>query len=345
MKLLCFGDSNTYGYDPRSCFGGRYPAEIRWTGLLAQATGWEVLNAGQNGREIPRRAVELAHVDQLLTNCAPLDGLAIMLGSNDLLQQPSMTAAAAAGRMAGFLRHVLERCPPEMVLLIAPPPMRRGEWVTEERLLIESKALAGVYAALAGQLGARFADAGQWDVELLFDGVHFSPAGHQAFARGMQAALGPRPMPDIQEILQRSPELIRRLAGVWESSVRATHHFLTETDIQAIAQEIPEALRSVPHLAAAFISGVPVGFLGVDGQRLEMLFLSPSNRGCGLGRQLAEWGVRQYGIREVCVNEQNPQALGFYQRLGFRPYKRTGLDEQGRPFPLLYLHREDPPCS
>lgn len=345
MKLLCFGDSNTYGYDPRSCLGGRYPAEVRWTDLLAQATGWEVLNAGQNGREIPCQAAELTQVDHLLANCASLDKLVVMLGSNDLLQNPSLTAGAVAERMSTFLRQVLQHCPPEAVLLAAPPPMRRGAWVTEERLLAESAGLAETYAALAGRLNVCFADAGQWGVELLFDGVHFSPAGHQAFAKGIQAALEAASAPDIREVSQRSPALIRQLAAVWESSVRATHHFLTEEDIQAIARDVPAALSAVPHLAIAIESGRPVGFLGVDGQRLEMLFLSPASCGRGVGRWLLEWGIRQYGIREVCVNEQNPQALGFYERLGFRPYKRTELDEQGRPFPLLYLRGKDVPCS
>ena len=54
MRVLCFGDSNTYGYDPRSYFGGRYPAISRWVDLLAAKTGWDVINAGENGREIPR---------------------------------------------------------------------------------------------------------------------------------------------------------------------------------------------------------------------------------------------------------------------------------------------------
>ncbi|MDO4315856.1 MAG: GNAT family N-acetyltransferase [Oscillospiraceae bacterium] len=345
MKLLCFGDSNTYGYDPRSCFGGRYPAEVRWTDVLAQSTGWEVLNAGQNGREIPRRAGELAQADRLLADCGPMDALAVMLGSNDLLQSPAMTAGTVAERMSAFLRRVLERCPPETVLLAAPPPMRLGTWVTEERLLRESAGLADAYAALAGEMGLRFADAGQWGVELVFDGVHFSPAGHRAFAAGIQAALEAMPAPDIWEVSRRSPELIRQLTAVWERSVRATHRFLTEDDLQAIAREVPEALSAVPRLAVASVGGGPAGFLGADGERLEMLFLSPAVQGRGLGRQLLEWGIRRYGIREVCVNEQNPQALGFYQRMGFRPYQRTELDGQGRPFPLLYLRREDTPCS
>ena len=76
MRLVCFGDSNTYGYDPRSFFGGRYPAESRWTDLLAKSSGWEVVNMGLNGREVPTGAEELAgmlHQDDLLV---------VMLGDN-----------------------------------------------------------------------------------------------------------------------------------------------------------------------------------------------------------------------------------------------------------------------
>lgn len=339
MKLLCFGDSNTYGYDPRSFLGDRYPADIRWTGLLARATGWDIQNLGQNGRAIPHQANTLAQAVRLLESCGPSDALTVMLGSNDLLQEPRFSAADTAGRMKGFLHHVLERYPAP-VLLIAPPPMRPGAWVTEERLLTESAGLAEAYAALARKLGIRFADAGQWNVELVFDGVHFSETGHQAFAHGLRAALAPLGLPDIYEVSVRSEPLLAQLLSVWEASVRATHTFLTEADIQAIAREVPAALRFVPHLAVAVESGAPSAFLGADGSRLEMLFLAPASRGRGLGRRLLEWGIRQYGIREICVNEQNSQALGFYEHLGFHPYKRTDLDEQGRPFPLLYLRQD-----
>ncbi len=68
-----------------------------------------------------------------------------------------------------------------------------------------------------------------------------------------------------------------------------------------------------------------------------MLFLASSERGKGLGRQLIQYGIAHYGIREVTVNEQNPQAVGFYQHLGFVTYKRTDLDEEGNPYPLLYM--------
>ncbi len=180
MKILCFGDSNTYGYDPRSLLDARYPADVRWTDTLARDTGWTVLNAGQNGREIPCRPTETSRITELLSREAP-DILVVMLGSNDLLCHPTFDAEQTAARMESFLRTL----PPVRTLLVSPPPMQRGAWVCEERLLAESARLAAQYAALARKLDISFADAGQWNVELTFDGVHFSEAGHRAFAAGL----------------------------------------------------------------------------------------------------------------------------------------------------------------
>lgn len=64
-----------------------------------------------------------------------------------------------------------------------------------------------------------------------------------------------------------------------------------------------------------------------------------ADRGSGLGRRLLEYGAEHYDIREVTVNEQNPQAVGFYEHMGFVTYKRTDRDEQGGPYPLLYMRR------
>ena len=128
------------------------------------------------------------------------------------------------------------------------------------------------------------------------------------------------------------------LTTLWEASVRATHLFLSDAEIRSIKTYVPQALAGVPHLIVAEQpTGRPVAFMGIDGDRLEMLFLSPDERGKGLGRQLLECGIRDYGIRELTVNEQNPQAVGFYEHLGFQAYKRTELDEEGNPYPLLYM--------
>ena len=143
----------------------------------------------------------------------------------------------------------------------------------------------------------------------------------------------------LLEVRTRTPELTQALVQVWEASVRATHLFLSEPEIQRIKQYVPQAIGGVEHLIVAGDEAAPQGFMGVEGTRLEMLFLSPAARGRGLGRQMVELGVQQYGVRELTVNEQNPQAVGFYTHLGFVTYKRTDHDEEGGPYPLLYMKK------
>ena len=115
--------------------------------------------------------------------------------------------------------------------------------------------------------------------------------------------------------------------------------FLTNKDIDEIADYVPQALKEVEHLIVARDKNEYFGFMGIEKQRLEMLFLDPQYIGQGIGRKLVEYGIKKYQVNEVTVNEQNPKAVGFYEHLGFKTYKRTDLDEQGRPFPLLYMKR------
>ena len=81
--------------------------------------------------------------------------------------------------------------------------------------------------------------------------------------------------------------------------------------------------------------------MGIEDHRLEMLFLSQKEREKGLGKQLLLYGIQNYGIEELTVNEQNTQAVGFYEHMGFETYKRTDMDEEGNPYPLLYMKRND----
>ena len=171
MRILCLGDSNTYGYDPRSYFGERYHPKDRWVDLLASQTGHTLINAGINGREIPRDSSALGLF-------AELDILLVMLGTNDLLQGAS--AKEAATRMEAFLRSDFPCC--KQLLLVAPPPMKRGTWVPNNALVDESVHLAEEYRLVAEKLHIPFVDTRRWDIELTFDGVHFTEAGHHAFA-------------------------------------------------------------------------------------------------------------------------------------------------------------------
>lgn len=144
----------------------------------------------------------------------------------------------------------------------------------------------------------------------------------------------------IIECEEREGALLAALVDVWERSVRATHAFLSKEEILAIREFVPQALSGVEKLVVALEGGVPLGFMGAEAGRLEMLFLAPEARGLGLGRLLLEKAIARYSVEELTVNEQNPQAVGFYEHLGFRTYKRTELDEEGRPYPLLYMRRE-----
>ena len=188
MKVLCFGDSNTYGYDPRSYFGGQYPAQHRWVDLLAQKLNGKAVNAGENGREIPRREGELERFDRMLSNQKPLDLLIVMLGGNDLLQGSCVEAVAQ--RMESFLARIpLEK---SKILLIGPPRMKQGAWITDARLLEDCVRLNAAYGIVAEKLGVRFVDAIHWDIEVTFDGVHYSEQGHQTFAENLYLALSRR---------------------------------------------------------------------------------------------------------------------------------------------------------
>lgn len=150
---------------------------------------------------------------------------------------------------------------------------------------------------------------------------------------------------NIGVVADRTHDLIAELTQLWEASVRSTHHFLSGADICEIREFVPVALAHVPHLLVARdCSDKFVAFMGIDGRAIEMLFVDPVCRGMGVGRSLIEYGIENYGIETVSVNEHNPEAVGFYQRMGFSVFRRTDIDEQGRPFPILYmtLHKNDP---
>ena len=144
----------------------------------------------------------------------------------------------------------------------------------------------------------------------------------------------------IVEMKERNSELIENLLDVWENSVKATHLFLSDDEINNIRQYVPQALKGVPVLVIAENeNGNLVGFMGIADKMLEMLFILNECRGQGIGKQLLQYGIENYLINELAVNEQNPLAKGFYEHLGFEVYKRTETDEQGNPYPLWYMKR------
>lgn len=135
----------------------------------------------------------------------------------------------------------------------------------------------------------------------------------------------------------RTDMLIDALTALWEASVRATHHFLTEDDIQKLTLFVKTGLSGVETLVVTFDNHRPIAFMGIEAGKIEMLFVLPDYSGKRIGRKLAELAILQYGVQYVDVNEQNPQAEGFYKHIGFEVFERNQFDEQGNPFPILKM--------
>lgn len=142
----------------------------------------------------------------------------------------------------------------------------------------------------------------------------------------------------FQEVTRAEEFDLHRVFEVWESSVRATHTFLTEADIQSLIPLVKEILAQFsPIYCLRDGEGAVFAFLGVENSKIEMLFVHPDHRGAGAGKTLVEYAIQALGANQVDVNEQNEQAVGFYEHLGFRRIGRSPLDASGNPFPLLHL--------
>ena len=129
------------------------------------------------------------------------------------------------------------------------------------------------------------------------------------------------------------------LVDIWLRSVRATHTFLSEEDIQSLLPPTRDYLTSDgPELwVLCTDAGIVVGFMGMSGSKLEALFLDPEFHRQGGGRRLVRHAQELHGELTVDVNEQNPAACRFYEACGFFVEGRSELDSTGQPFPLLHM--------
>ena len=145
----------------------------------------------------------------------------------------------------------------------------------------------------------------------------------------------------VERLASPAAHELDALTDLWERSVRATHDFLAPEDIPFFRRMVrEEALSGVEELYVIRDSGNGfAAFAGIGADRLEMLFVAPSARGKGLGRELVEHVAVHCGVRRVDVNEQNAQAVGFYTRMGFRVVSRDALDPSGPPSPIPPLER------
>lgn len=116
----------------------------------------------------------------------------------------------------------------------------------------------------------------------------------------------------IIAVEDRTARLEEQLLKVWESSVKATHRFLSEDEMADIKKYVPRALKEIPCLVIAEDENqIPVGFMGIAGQHLEMLFIAAEERGKGIGKELLAYGIDRYSVRDLAVNEQNPLQKAF----------------------------------
>jgi len=134
------------------------------------------------------------------------------------------------------------------------------------------------------------------------------------------------------------------LLDIWLRSVRATHAFVSEEDIQSMIPEVRNYLAScAPEFwVVCDDSGAAVGFMGMSGNKIESLFLAPEYLRRGVGRRLVRHAQALHGELTVDVNEQNAPARWFYEACGFVVEGRSELDSQGRPYPLLHLRLAAP---
>ena len=188
-KILFYGDSNTYGYDPSDFGEGRYPAQYRWTDILAKE--FSVIAEGMNGRRVPDMEKSPEYVESLLRRLGEEDVFAVMLGTNDLLSSAPLRADEAIRRMDLFLKYVTERRRPDRVLVIAP--VFEQEWgslsPSVEEYLTQSKRMNRAFAEQAALCGTLFVDPQPWRIRLAYDHVHFSEEGSLKFAEEMAKVL------------------------------------------------------------------------------------------------------------------------------------------------------------
>ena len=200
-KVFFYGDSNTYGYDPAFYTGGRYPRRSRWTTLLAERLEgtWEVAADGMPGRMIPRAGRGTDMVLDSWRAEMPVDLIAVMLGTNDLLSMKTPDASATAAKMENLIRSAQESLAAK-ILLIAPPQIRftdpsctqpfvQGTQTYARQCLEQSTVLAQYYKDIAARCGVFYADASSWDLALAFDGVHLSLEANAVFARELEKVI------------------------------------------------------------------------------------------------------------------------------------------------------------
>lgn len=180
MKIMFYGDSNTYGYDPRGPIPGRYEMDKRWTTIVANALGpdYQIISEGMNGRKIPAREMELGYFFKDIEINEPLDMVGIMLGTNDYLFASNRTVQMVTDRMRIMIEETRKRYPDLKILLMTPPPIEMSHMFGAEECDTTDEKLAKAYEDLASELDLMLFDGAKEDMDIAFDGAHLTEKGH-----------------------------------------------------------------------------------------------------------------------------------------------------------------------
>ena len=175
--ILCYGDSNTYGFDPYSIFTGRYDADNRWCDILEAKTDGSVFNYGKNGRCLPCFDYEYEELKQAAAHNAPIDTVIIMLGTNDIIMTNSADVNPIAAQMSKLLDFLIELLPQSNIILLLPPPITASLKLSEKLEKLKS-----AYTELAKNKNITFLDTHSWQLEIGSDGIHLTKEAHHTFA-------------------------------------------------------------------------------------------------------------------------------------------------------------------
>ena len=193
-KIIFYGDSNTYGYDPADPYDQRYPYEERWTTIVSEnlKDRFQVIPEGMNGRMLPETPFEQQYLIKLVS-LAGSDGiLCTMLGTNDILLTTQPDASVPVRKMEKYISFLKMHLDCSQILIIAPPLIGSGYSgdLLYGKYYRESKRMNDAFCTIASKQKVRFSDASEWEIDLSYDQVHFSARGHRTFARKMTELMG-----------------------------------------------------------------------------------------------------------------------------------------------------------
>lgn len=180
MRILFYGDSNTYGFDPRGPIPGRYEDEKRWTTIVSNNLGpdYHIISEGMNGRKIPCKEMELGYYFKDIELNLPLDMVGIMLGTNDYLFASSRSVEMVTNRLRIMVNETKRKYPDIKILLMTPPPIVMSHMFGAEECDTTDGRLAKGYEDLAKELNVLHFDGAKADIDIAFDGAHLTEKGH-----------------------------------------------------------------------------------------------------------------------------------------------------------------------